>query len=76
MFTEISVEDEGIGIEPGEENKIFQLYYRGNNILGQKGYGMGMFITRQIITAHDGFMRVTRKEQGLKVSIFLPKVGT
>lgn len=76
MFTEISVEDEGIGIEPGEENKIFQLYYRGNNILGQEGYGMGMFITRQIITAHDGFMRVTRKEQGLKVSIFLPKVGT
>ncbi len=76
MFTEISVEDDGVGIEPGEENKIFQLYYRGNNISGQEGYGMGMFITKQIIAAHDGFMRVNRKEQGLKVSIFLPKVGT
>ena len=76
MFTEISVEDEGIGIDPGEENKIFQLYYRGNNISGQEGYGMGMFITRQIISAHDGFMRVKRKKKGLKVSIFLPKVGT
>lgn len=76
MFTEICVEDEGIGIQPGEENRIFQLYYRGSNISGQEGYGMGLFITRQIVTAHDGFIRVKRKEKGLKVSVFLPKVGT
>lgn len=76
MFTEICVEDEGVGIEPGEENRIFQLYYRGSRIAGQEGYGMGMFISRQIVAAHDGFMRVKRKEQGFKVSIFLPKAGT
>lgn len=76
MFTEICVEDEGIGIKPGEENHVFQLYYRGDNALHQEGYGMGLFITRQIVMAHDGFMRVKRKKQGLKVSIFLPKVGT
>lgn len=76
MFTEICVEDEGIGIMPGEENRMFQLYYRGNNISGQEGYGMGLYITREIVQAHGGFMKVQRKNQGLKVSIFLPKVGT
>lgn len=76
MYTEISVEDCGIGIAEGEENKIFQLYYRGKSISGQEGYGMGMFITRQIVLSHDGFIRVKRKEQGLSVSIYLPKSGT
>lgn len=76
MFTQISVADEGVGIEEGEENKIFHLYYRGNNISGQEGYGMGLFITRQIIAAHDGFMRVKRRQKGLEIAICLPKVGS
>lgn len=76
MFTEISVEDEGMGILPGEENKIFQMYYRGNNVTDQKGYGMGLFFTREIVKKHDGFMRVKRKDHGLIVSIYLPKTGT
>ncbi len=73
MFTEIRVEDEGIGITPKEENKIFQLYYRGENTYQQEGFGMGLFITREIVKKHDGFMRVKRKNKGLAMSIFLPK---
>lgn len=76
MFTEISIEDEGIGIAPEEENKIFQLYYRGENTYEQEGFGMGLYITREIVKKHDGFMRVKRKKQGLLMSIFLPKAGT
>lgn len=72
MFTEISVEDEGMGIAPGEENQIFQLFYRGNCAGEIPGYGMGLYITREIVKKHDGFLRVRRKEKGLKVSIFLP----
>lgn len=73
MFTEISIEDEGIGITPEEESKIFHLYYRGENTYQQEGFGMGLFITREIVKKHDGFMRVKRKNKGLAMSIFLPK---
>jgi len=73
MFSEICVEDEGIGIMAEEESKIFQIYYRGNNVSTQEGYGMGLFITREIVKRHRGFMRVKRKKQGLAMSIFLPK---
>lgn len=76
MFSEICVEDEGIGIEKDEENKIFQIYYRGKNISGEEGYGMGLFITREIIKKHDGFLKAKRRKQGLSISIFLPKTGT
>ena len=73
MFAEISVGDEGIGILPGEENQIFQLFYRGSCAGEVPGYGMGLYITREIVKKHDGFLRVKRKEKGLKVSIFLPR---
>lgn len=76
MFSEICVEDEGIGIEKDEENKIFQIYYRGKNISTEEGYGMGLYITREIIKKHDGFMKAKRIKQGLSISIFLPKTGT
>ena len=76
MFSEIRIEDSGTGIEKGEENKIFQLYYRGKNVSNEEGYGMGLFITREIVQKHDGFMKVKRKESGLIMSIILPKAGT
>lgn len=76
MFSEICVEDEGAGIGKDEEHKIFQIYYRGKNVSGEEGYGMGLFITREIIKKHDGFLKAKRREQGLSISIFLPKTGT
>ena len=76
MFSEIRIEDSGTGIEKGEENKIFQLYYRGKNISNEEGYGMGLFITREIVQKHDGFMKVKRKDPGLIMSIILSKAGT
>lgn len=76
MFSEIRIEDSGTGIEKGEENKKFQLYYRGKNVSNEEGYGMGLFITREIVQKHDGFMRVKRKDSGLIMSIILPKAGT
>lgn len=76
MFSEIRIEDSGTGIEKGEENKIFQLYYRGKNVSNEEGYGMRLFITREIVQKHDGFMKVKRKDSGLIMSIILPKAGT
>ena len=75
MFTEISVEDEGIGICPEEENQIFQLYYRGKNLTGQEGYGIGLFVSGEIIKKHGGFLKVRRKKRGLAMSICLPATG-
>ncbi len=76
MFSEICIEDNGIGIDAGEENKIFQIYYRGNRISNQNGYGMGLFITREIIKQHGGFLKAKRKRKGLIISIFLPEYKT
>ena len=72
MFAEISVKDLGMGIEPGEENLIFQRFYRGKKISTQEGFGLGLYLTREILLQHQGFMKAVRQDKGLKISIFLP----
>ena len=40
--------------------------------VGEPGFGLGLYISREIVTLHGGFMKAKRKEQGLEVAIFLP----
>lgn len=72
MYTRICVQDEGIGIEPEEEGRIFQRFYRGKRVREQNGFGLGLYLTREILLLHGGFVKARRKEKGLEVILFLP----
>lgn len=72
MYTRISVSDSGIGIMEGEEGKIFQRFYRGEKTDGQPGFGLGLYLSREIVLMHGGFLKAKRKTPGLEISIFLP----
>jgi signal transduction histidine kinase len=52
----LSVRDHGIGISPGEERRIFDLFYRGRDprVAGVKGSGLGLTLVSHIVTAHGG----------------------
>jgi signal transduction histidine kinase len=51
----ISVQDYGPGISSEYLDKIFQRFYRiQQNSTGVRGSGLGLYITRKIIQAHDG----------------------
>lgn len=72
MFTQISVTDSGIGISEGEEGKIFQRFYRGKKTDGQPGFGLGLYLSREIVLMHGGFVKARRRDPGLEIAIFLP----
>lgn len=71
MFLKIHIRDWGIGIEKQEEHDIFRRFYRGKNLSGQEGFGLGLYITKEIVNAHNGFIKVRREEQGTSFFIFL-----
>jgi two-component system sensor histidine kinase KdpD len=48
----VELADRGPGIPPGEEERIFEKFFRGRNAGG--GVGLGLAICRAIITAHGG----------------------
>ncbi len=49
-----TVQDNGIGIQPEECASMFELYKRGNHARRTVGLGLGLYLCRQIITAHGG----------------------
>jgi len=50
------VRDQGIGIPPAEQEKIFDRFYRVDNRLARQapGTGLGLFLVRAVIEAHGG----------------------
>ena len=72
MFLKIQVRDFGIGIEPGEENALFQRFYRGKRVTAQEGFGIGLYLAREIVNLHGGFIAVRRMREGIMMEIDLP----
>ena len=73
MFAKIRVRDFGLGIDPGEENQIFRRFYRGNRVTTQAGFGIGLYLAREIVSRHGGFLLAKRMEPGLQMEISIPK---
>jgi two-component system sensor histidine kinase KdpD len=67
-----SVADHGPGLAPGEENKVFEKFYRGPGTPAG-GLGLGLSIARQLVEAHSGqIVAQNRAEGGSRFSIRLP----
>jgi PAS domain S-box-containing protein len=49
-----TVEDDGVGISPEQCEHLFDLYVRGYQSRHSMGLGLGLYLCRQIITAHGG----------------------
>ena len=70
----VEVKDEGIGISPEDQTKLFQPYQRlGQNINKSKGLGLGLTVVKQIIEAHSGKIWVTSQlGKGTTFSFLIP----
>jgi PAS domain S-box-containing protein len=51
-----SVKDEGIGLTPEDRNKVFDRYFRAQNINSNhiSGFGIGLYLSAEIIRRHNG----------------------
>jgi signal transduction histidine kinase len=54
---EIGVRDRGLGIPPERRAHIFDRYYRAHAEARVSGFGLGLFISHQIVTLHGGELR-------------------
>lgn len=75
----VRVMDRGIGIAPGDEERIFERFHRTDNRLSRAtaGVGLGLYITRSIVEGHGGriWAESPGPNRGSVFSMLLP-IGT
>lgn len=68
---QIHIQDNGIGIEPNEQEKIFEMFYRATHKAA--GSGLGLYIVKEMLTLLDGKIGLESKPMlGSRFSIILP----
>lgn len=76
MYSKIEITDNGIGISPERVNDIFKRFYRDSQVRRIEGLGIGLYLSRHIISQQGGYIRVqSRPGQGSTFSVFLPNGG-
>ncbi len=73
----ISVSDTGIGIDPADQEKIFEKFYRVDDkrVSAIPGTGLGLAIAKETIRLHGGSVGVdSTPGKGTKFSVVLPAI--
>ena len=69
----IKVTDQGMGIEPDHQARIFERFQRAVSHKNISGLGLGLYIAKQIVDAHDGRITVQSvRGQGSTFTVELP----
>jgi len=69
----IIIEDKGIGIPPSEIGFIYDPFFRANNTHQFEGYGIGLPLTKNIVSLHKGTIHVSSiLDKGTTVKITIP----
>jgi signal transduction histidine kinase len=70
----LSVRDAGVGMEPSVLDRIFGRFERGHSGRNYPGLGLGLYITRQIVTALEGTISVeSAPGKGSVFRVVLPR---
>lgn len=73
IFTKISITDNGKGIAPERQGRIFQRFYREPEIHDSEGIGIGLYLAREIITLQNGYIEVKSEAgRGSTFCVYLP----
>jgi len=76
---QVTVSDNGVGIAPEDIPNLFGRFYRARNTNAsdaQKGYGLGLAISREIVRAHGGEIWATSEVgRGTTFVFTLPSAG-
>ena len=68
----IEVHDKGIGIPKEDISKIFNPFYRSDNIYNYKGFGIGLSLCKSIAEFHQGEIFVSSTKEGTSFTVILP----
>jgi signal transduction histidine kinase len=70
----LTIEDNGLGIDVKDHDKIFNAYYKNDKSLGLSGDGLGLYIAKENMTSIQGTIVVESQiNKGSKFILSFPK---
>jgi K+-sensing histidine kinase KdpD len=74
----VAVADSGPGIHPDEQERIFEMFHRGDTSDSREvyGYGLGLPMVQRLIEIMDGGIRIEESSTGgARLVFWLPQAG-
>ncbi len=68
LYAEINIEDTGGGIAKEDLPRIFERFYKGKDS-DSKGFGIGLSLSRMIVTGQNGILRASNTPEGARFTI-------
>jgi signal transduction histidine kinase/PAS domain-containing protein len=70
----VTVDNEGPEIAPDERDSVFDRFYRGRDAKasGTPGIGLGLHLSRRLVEAHGGEIKLEERPGGTCISLTLP----
>jgi signal transduction histidine kinase len=69
---QISVADNGPGIQDEEKDKVFERFYRGDASRGTPGVGLGLSLVHAVAKLHGSALELSTLHPGLQVVLTIP----
>nr|WP_330424287.1 HAMP domain-containing sensor histidine kinase [Mediterraneibacter gnavus] len=74
FYMKISISDTGKGIPEKHHGAIFKRFYREDDVHDVDGIGIGLYLSREIVTMQGGYIKLTSTpNNGSCFMIFLPR---
>lgn len=71
-FLCIEIEDQGIGIAEEEQGRVFERFYRSEQVGKEPGFGIGLYLVREVLSKQGRYIKLVSKlGKGTKVSVYL-----
>lgn len=63
-FVLIEVKDFGVGIKEEERGLVFQRFYRSKDVKDLPGFGIGLYLVREILSGEGGYVKIKENPGG------------
>jgi signal transduction histidine kinase len=69
---QLVIQDNGLGIPPEARSRLFEPFYRADNVTNLPGTGLGLAIVQQCVLRQNGRIELVDSDQGARFVVTLP----